>query len=117
MTCKLPTMAEWGPVHCKVKAFPPCRLRCPLTPQCPEWVPFDRGPYDGADAWILVDMAAGEVPNSMCGACGKEFPGRNIALEQGASLIILYWSDKHEDGSFDWADCITVAPEEVEVVL
>ena len=116
MTCKLPTLAEWGPVHCKVKIAPPCRLRCPLTPTCPEWTPFDRGDVE-RDAWILVDMTAGEFPHSSCGCCGKEFPGRNIALEQGASLMVLYWSDQKGDGTFNWNDCITVAPEEVEVVL
>ena len=114
---KLPTLAEWGPVHCKVKGASPCRLRCPLTPTCPEWVPFDRSAYDGVDAWILVDMTAGEFPNSVCGSCWKEFPGRNIAIEQGASLLVLLWSDKHEDGGFDWHDCYTLSPDEVEIVL
>ena len=116
MTPRLPTLAEWNPLHCKLKAEPKCRLQCPLTPQCPEWVPFDRGDCEGVDAWILVDMSAGEFPNSECGRCGKRFPGRNIAMEQGATLMISYWEDQRADGTFDWKDCFTVAPDEVEVV-
>lgn len=113
-------MTMYEPVLVRIKAEPPCRLTCPLSPKCASFQgPFDRSGAVGELAWIVQDMATDpHAPtNSTCGFCDREFQGRNIALEQGANLWVLLARDIRGDGSWDWTDCYTFQPDEVEVIV
>jgi len=106
------------PVRVRIKASPPCRLVCPMTPPCKgrEGPLFDRGKKNSW-GWIVRDMRRDPIPNSICAAegCGRKFLGRNIALEQGAPFLVIGDNHVRRDGSWNWDDCVTLAPDEVKI--
>ena len=107
--------SPWHPIRCQIKAGE-CCCRCPYNPPCPEWRPFDRSSAVGEMGWIVRDMTVDPVLNTSCARCGKEFEGRNIAVECGAILLAILDRDLNAEGSFKWEDCYTMAPTELDTL-